>query len=89
MENKHMTEFAERVKSMSVEQLNGYKSAAKNINRALTFLGVSFILLMISYPVIPMLFCGGILVFVFSKASEGVSLSLTLVKEQLAKLEKT
>ncbi len=89
MENKQLTEFAEKVKTMSVEQLNGYKTAAKSINRALSVLGISFIFLIISFPVLPMIFCGSILVYLFSKASEGVSLSLELVKEQLAKLENT
>lgn len=89
MENKQLEEFAERVKTMSVEQLNSYRAAAKNLNRALSVLGVSFILLIIAYPVLPMIFCGTILVYIFGKTSEGVSLTLDLVKKQLAKLENT
>lgn len=89
MENKQLKEFAEKVKSMPVDQLIGYKSAAKNLNRALSFFGISFILLIISYPTIPVITAGSLLVYLLGKTSEGVSLTLDLVKEQLAKLENT
>lgn len=89
MENEKLTEFAIRVKTMSVEQLQGYKAAAINLNRILSVLGVSFIFLIMSYPVFPIIFCGTILVYLFGKTSEGLSRTLMIVKAQLAKLENT
>lgn len=89
MENEGSEEFADRVRAMTAEQLMAYRSAAKNINRALSALGISFILLIILYPVVPMILVGSALVFIFSKTSEGISDSLDIVKARLAKLEKS
>jgi membrane-bound ClpP family serine protease len=89
MENKQLEDFAQRVKKLSEDELKGYMAAANNINRILSLLGVSFIFLMLSYPLIPVITIGGFMVYVFGKTSEGVSKSLALVREQLLKFQKS
>jgi len=89
MENKRLTEFSERLKSLNVEQLVAYKESAKKADYMLTVAGVSLILLMMFYPVLPIILFGSIVVFVLGKSSEGLSLSVKLVVEQISKLEKT
>lgn len=89
MEDSRLVDFRVRVKKMTVEQLNEYISASKIVSRALSVLGVSFILMMIAYPTIPVIAIGGFVVYVFGKTSEGISKSLVLVREQLSKFKET
>lgn len=89
MENKQIEDFQHKVKNMTEDQLHGYLAAAKNINRIISLLGVSFIFIMLSYPLIPIITIGAFMVYVFGKTSEGVSKSLALVREQLLKFQKS
>jgi hypothetical protein len=66
-------EFLKKLKSMSLEELRQYESVVNVLNGGINFFGVMTILLMLSFPVMSVLFAGALALYFLASTGSNAS----------------
>lgn len=89
LEPDHKLEFYAKIKIMGMDDLRAYERAAFSSNRFISTLGIFSILGALVFPSTAALVVAGIVVYLLGNTSVGISCTLNVVREQIAKLENT
>lgn len=86
---EHKIELYKKIRAMGSEELKSYERAAISSSRFINILGVGSLLGPLIYPSFVMAIFAGLTVFVLSHVSIGMRQTLDVIREQIAKTEKT
>lgn len=78
-------DFADRVKSMTFDELKLYEKSAIFLSRSLTIVGVLMILACLIFPTISVIIPCALIVILLSNMAVNTGLSLTNIREALGK----
>jgi uncharacterized membrane protein len=88
-EPKHKHELYEKLKTLSLEELKGYERAAISSRRFIGLIAVSSIFGALITSSTLVMIVAGIFVYILGNVSVGMTNTLTVIREQILKSEKT
>jgi hypothetical protein len=89
MTNDEETALHEKLKGLGVDELLKYESASKFLIRFINIIGISLFVYLLYFPILPVVIGVGLLAFVLSQMSVGVSKTLIVIRSLLDKTQKT
>jgi hypothetical protein len=87
MSEEKKADLFDKFKTMSEEDLRGYESAGKFMNRICTIGGVASIFTMLAVPTITILGSGIILVYIMAQIASAATETLKHVRKNLERFE--
>lgn len=79
-------EMKEKLKKMSIEELQQYRGAAKGINRIINIIGVGIILFILNFISILTIIPGAIFLFIISHTSIEINKTIIEIDNHILKL---